>query len=78
MPANPKYDRPGPKDWSPLPKKTYYVTIYEVHTQIQEVEAHNKEEARAIVADGGGEPVEGTFAYSHTLDPEEWRVEEKK
>lgn len=80
MPDNPKYGEAGPKDWSPLDrlKKTYIVTVYEVHVQEHEVQARNPEEAKAIVADGGGEPVEGSFAFSHTWDTDDWRVKEKE
>jgi len=50
------------------------VWVKEVHKQGYVVEADTPEEATKIVADGGGELEEGTFCYSHTLDPETWQV----
>lgn len=70
----------SPKDWSPHDrhKKTYHVTVREVHFQTHEVKASSKEEAKEIVGDGGGQPVDGTFEFSHTLDTDTWLVEEVK
>lgn len=78
MPANKRYEPEGPKDWSPIPKKTYIVTVYEVHVQEHEVKAKDAEEAKAIVAEGGGEQIDGSFEFSHTQDTDTWRVTEKK
>ena len=56
--------------------KMFEVKVREVHVQPYSIEAKTKEEAIAIVQAGGGEIIEGGFEYSHTLDSENWTVEE--
>jgi len=54
----------------------FYVTVPEVYYQGYEVEAESKEEAIKIIADGGGDLIEGDFEYSHTVDDlGTWHVE---
>jgi len=57
-------------------KKKYRVTTKEVHAYDWNVFAESNEEAKAIVANGDGEPVQtqyDTFLYS--LDSDEWDAE---
>ena len=54
----------------------YIVKIREVHISYLEIEAESHEEAISLVADGEGEQL--LQEYSHTLDPDEWSVEEKR
>lgn len=57
-------------------KKTFIVNVREVHIQPFRVEAETRQEAIEIVADGGGDLMEGCLEYSHTLDPDTWTVDE--
>jgi len=59
-------------------EREYIVTVREVHCQGYRIIASSPKEAKKFVADGGGDLIEGTFEYSHTLDPETWTVEEVK
>ena len=54
--------------------KTYIVGIREVHVNLVEVEAESPEEATAAAADGAGDYLD--LEFSHTLDTDEWTVEE--
>lgn len=57
-----------------MPK--YYVDMREVWIQTVVVEAESREDAIAAAAEGEGEPVDGAFEYSYSLDPDDWNVEE--
>lgn len=61
---------------SKKPVKEYIVTVREVHCQGYRVIALSPKGAKQFVADGGGDLIEDTFEYSHTLDPDTWMVEE--
>lgn len=52
----------------------YIVGIREVWVQLVEVEAKDKEDALAIVADAGGKYLDGV-EYSHQLDSDTWTVD---
>ena len=56
-------------------RRRYLVTVREVHTQMVRVDAVDPEAAKAVVRDGGGEYLDGTLEYSHTLDCDTWTVE---
>lgn len=59
-----------------MPK--YLVDVREVWTQTVEIEAPGPEEAIAAVQEGGGDYLDDSLEYSHTLDSDGWTVEEKK
>jgi hypothetical protein len=54
----------------------YIITVREVHTQIVQVDAANAVAAMEAVRDGGGQYLDNTLEYSHTLDPDTWTVEQ--
>lgn len=54
----------------------YIVTMREVHTQGVEIEAESEEEAIERVTGGEGEYLPYLFEYSHTLDTDNWTIEE--
>ncbi len=56
--------------------RRYLVTVREVHTQMVRVDAVDPDAAKAVVRDGGGEYLDGTLEYSHTLDCDTWTVEQ--
>jgi hypothetical protein len=55
-------------------KMKYIVTVYEVHSQIVEVEANSEEEARELASQMIEEEDYG-IEYSYTMDAEDWTVE---
>jgi len=55
----------------------YRVTTKEVHNQDYIVEANSPDEAKEIVADGGGNMDESSFCYDYMLEPEYWLVKEE-
>lgn len=56
--------------------RRYLVTVREVHTQVVRIDAVDPDAAKAVVRDGGGEYLDGTLEYSHTLDCDTWTVEQ--
>lgn len=42
------------------------------------IEAENEEHALSQIKDGLGEFIDGTFEYSHTLEPEHWVIKQNK
>jgi hypothetical protein len=48
-----------------------------VYTEAFEVRARDENEALEKVWHDGGEDVEGTFEYSHTLSSDTWTVEKQ-
>ena len=58
--------------------KKYIVSMREVWIQMYSAEAESKEEALDIVAEGGGDLIEGAFEFSHSLGKDTWNVEEDK
>jgi len=52
----------------------YIVFVRERWIQGYEVEAESKEEAKALIAAGEGDAIEGDFEYDESEDPETWRV----
>lgn len=56
-----------------MPTREYVVSVREVHVQDVKVKARNEEHAKARVADGQGEYLDG-LEYSHSLEPETWSV----
>jgi len=56
-------------------KERFIVVTREVWIQPYKVEADSVEEAKAIVADAGGDPIEDSLEYSHFLDTDSWDVE---
>lgn len=57
-----------------MPK--FIVNIREVHTQMVEVEAEDKKDAKIKVAQGEGTYLDNTLEYSHTLNKSTWTVDE--
>ena len=57
--------------------KKYIVHVKEVWDQPVEIMAESKEEAIQKIADGEGEMLEKELDYSHSLDINDWWVEEK-
>jgi hypothetical protein len=53
----------------------YIVTKYEVWEQPYQYEADSPEEALEQAKGWDGLVIDGLFEYSHTLDPETWKVE---
>lgn len=60
-----------------MDKKEYRVTVREVHHQDFLIKATSADEARKLVYHGDGDIDEGSFVYSHSLDPETWTIEEE-
>ncbi len=56
--------------------RRYIVTVGEVHTQMIQVDAVDPDAAKAVVDSGGGEHLDNTLEYSHTLPSATWTVEE--
>lgn len=56
-------------------KKKFHVLVREVHVQKYLVEAEDGDNAIEKVRDGGGEIVNNSLEYSHTLGRENWTVE---
>ena len=56
-------------------EKTFLVAVREVHVQQVRVKANDAEDAKARVAKGEGDQVEGSLEYSHTLGAHTWTVE---
>jgi hypothetical protein len=54
----------------------YIVNVREVHIQMVEVEAQNKNEAKQKVKEGEGEYLDNSLGYSHALDSDTWTVDE--
>jgi hypothetical protein len=67
----------GPKDWSPIPRKKFLVSVREVYIQVVEVVAASPKDAIGRVADGQGELMSSP-EYSHTLELDTWTVEAKE
>lgn len=57
-------------------KKTYQVDVYEVWTRSFTIEANSKAEARDLANKHIEHGVEGCFDYSHTMDVDDWNVED--
>jgi hypothetical protein len=53
----------------------YIVTKYEVWEQPYQYEADSPEDALEQAKGGDGLVIDSMFEYSHTLDPETWKVE---
>lgn len=58
-------------------QKLFRVNVREVHIQGYLVKAASEKAAKQKVVDGGGDLCDDSFEYSHTLDPEDWTVEEE-
>ena len=54
----------------------YVVGVREVWTHMLEVEAESSKDALKKVQQGKGKDTEDTLTYSHTLDKEQWTVNE--
>ena len=52
--------------------KKYIVQVREVHVSSMEVEADSAEEAKTLVAEGGGDEI--ICEFSHGLDLDTWTV----
>jgi hypothetical protein len=50
----------------------YRVTVREIHNQDYIVDAGTREQAKQLVAAGGGDMDESSFSYNSTLNPEYW------
>ena len=59
-----------------MPK--FNVLVAELHYSFREVEAKDEEDAKRQIVDGETDGDEVFLEYSHTLDPEHWKVEEVK
>jgi len=56
--------------------RRYLVTVREVHTQMVQVDAVDPDAAKAVVRSGGGEYLDNTLEYSHTMDCDTWTIEQ--
>jgi|GEM_PF-2535377 len=59
-------------------KKTFIVSVREVHVQPYLALAETPEEAIELVANCEGNILDADFEFSHTLDSDTWTVEEVK
>jgi hypothetical protein len=77
MPATGAHDHGIQDNTVPTPvQRRYIVTVREVHTQMVQVDAVDPDDAKAVVRSGGGEYLDNTLEYSHTLDCDTWTVEQ--
>jgi len=77
MPATGAHDHGIQGNAVPTPVlRRYTVTVREVHTQMVQVDAVDPDDAKAVVRSGGGEYLDNTLEYSHTLDCDTWTVEQ--
>jgi hypothetical protein len=77
MPATGAHDHGIQDNAVPTPVlRRYIVTVREVHTQMVQVDAVDPDDAKAVVRSGGGEYLDNTLEYSHTLDCDTWTVEQ--
>lgn len=57
----------------------FVVGVKEVHIQLVEIDdVENAEEALEIVREGGGNTLDDSLDYSHTLDSDTWTINEVK
>lgn len=57
-------------------KKSFIVSVREVHIQPYQVLAETPEEAIELVENCEGDILDANFEFSHTLDSDTWTVEE--
>ena len=76
MPAAGGHDHGIQDNAVPTPALRHIVTVREVHTQMVQVDAVDPDAAKAVVCSGGGEYLDNTLEYSHTLDCDTWTVQQ--